>query len=173
MLKLFRNLFTLSGFHILETMKPSSPFEKNTEKGPEQSSVQSPVKNPEEHLDPAWDILLHARSTPPSSEFLQNVLQEVSQTPQTHEEHLQPAAISRFPAIFRMRRVLYPIVASAAAVALLLALPLFSPSNISTPPRIAHNSTPSTDLDMELIVHLDELIAYEENSLWVDSSYSF
>ena len=150
-------------------MKPSSPFEKN----PEKNTEKGPVKHPEEHQDPAWDILLHARSTPPSSEFLQNVLQEVSQTPQTHEEHLQPAAISRFPAIFRMRRVVYPIVASAAAVALLLVLPLFSPSNISTPPQVAHNNNPSPDLDMELIVHLDELIAYEENSLWVDSSYSF
>ena len=118
-----------------------------------------------EEQDELWQLLGKAKTPAVSPFFARNVLREIRSTP------LERAGR------FSWLRVQWRIVSLGSLAAVLLALnavPLFTPHRIAPAPvsTLAQNQPIPSKIDYEVINHLDELVAYEEHSIWLDDSDS-
>ncbi len=111
----------------------------------------------DEH-DKLWEVLGRARKPVISPFFAANVLREIRQS-------------GNAPAILEWLRERWRL--SAAAVTALLVLGFAANHWREESRDAAHDSLlaqVATNPDYDLINHLDELVAYQETSLWLDSS---
>ena len=127
------------------------------------------LDNQPDDRDDLWELLGKAKQSAPSQFFSRNVLREIRQSPQRS----MPEGSGLF-SWFRKRWML----ASACTLAVVLL-------SVNTARMIVHHtsspvamddsqSAQSTDAtkpgDAEVVAHLDELVAYEENSVWLEDS---
>lgn len=109
--------------------------------------------NNTEEQDDLWQLLGKARPTVVSPFFSRNVLREIRLTPRKKE------------GAFSWLRARWRAASLAAAALALLAV------NVGHYwPRPETQRPPAEIADYEVINHLDELLAYEQNSIWVDDS---
>lgn len=105
-----------------------------------------------------WDVLGKAAQPELSPFFARNVLREIRNERGWRE---------RAKAWFSLKK----LVPATGVAVVILALALFS----RTPPAVPEDAPPDTIAqveaqDYEVIVDLDDLIAWEEDSLWTESS---
>jgi len=120
--------------------------------------------------DDLWQLLGKAKKNAVSPLFSRNVLREVRLSKELKESQ------ERQPGIFSWLRKRWQLAAACTAAVVLLSV---SASHMfiqhkpqTTATMVAQNS--ETDAgkanDTEVIAHLDELVAYEENSIWLEDS---
>lgn len=113
-----------------------------------------------------WDLLGRARKPEPSPFFVRNVLREVRSQPQRHGIF---AAFASWAAGGLRKGAL----ALTAATAVVLAMGSFGwlPFYNQDPAGVAsvESAESTAKADYEVIVNLDELLAYQETSVWLDS----
>lgn len=107
--------------------------------------------------DPLWDLLGQAPAVQPSPFFTRNVLRAVREA--EAEATSQASANSLWALLLRLRT--YLLGGAVATVALLFSLTLLQDGDPD--PYLAQNAA-----DIEVIAHLDELLASEETSVWLD-----
>ena len=125
------------------------------------------IDNNREEKDDLWQLLGKVKKNAVSPLFSRNVLREIrsSQCPQGKQ-----------PGVFSWLRKRWQLAAVCTLGAILLsanASRLFV--HHKTPaPMAALSSEPAADTgkagDTEVVAHLDELVAYEENSIWLEDS---
>lgn len=108
--------------------------------------------------DELWKLLGHARRRQPSPFFSGNVLREVRRLQEKRRSAWSP------------RRWIPATLAATCALAALATLGTWPDS---TPPQQQTVASLDSQLavDYYLLENLDELIAYEESSLWVEDSF--
>ncbi len=112
----------------------------------------------DEH-DPLWDLLGKAKQPGVSPFFARNVLREIRQT--------QQERVGFFTWVRRSWRVAVPV--GAAAMVALMSTSVFH----QHPQKQEHSPVLAQIVgnpDYEVINHLDELLASEENAVWTDDS---
>lgn len=124
--------------------------------------------------DVLWELLGKARPTKVSPFFARNVLRRLRE----QEQDVRPGLFAR---ILSQHRRWAALAASLAVIA--AASAVFPRVQKSPVPEIAQIDAteamePVTEQiaaspDYELIVQLDELLAYEKNTLWIDDSATF
>lgn len=113
--------------------------------------------NPSDEQDDLWRLLGQARPVEPSAFFARNVVREVRAIDQEH----RPAW-----ALWLLRpRPLAWIGVAMASLAIVCTLQ-FVPSSVDTEVVIAEQVSKSSDY--LVITDLDELLASEESSLWLE-----
>lgn len=123
------------------------------------------MNNPEEQ-DDLWQLLGKAKTPQVSPFFARNVLREIR--PANQEKS------GVFPWLLHQLRPL--ALGCIAAVLLVLNLgQFFRPHDTLTPPpnqsvAVQKSQPVPTKSDVEVIKNLDELLAYEEHSIWLDDS---
>jgi anti-sigma-K factor RskA len=119
------------------------------------------MKAPEEH-DDLWQLLGKAKKPAVSPLFARNVLREIRQSQPERE------------GLFYWLRLRWRVVSLGGAAVVLLAVNAAMLSTSHNTPMVAQATTQSASAtkpdDTEVITHLDELVAYEENSVWLEDS---
>ena len=106
--------------------------------------------------DDLWKLLGKAKKPDVSPFFARNVLREIR---------------AQKPAPFRFLLTLKRLTAALAASALLLVgVGMVALPHLRSGPSTASNHTALRAPDLETLNHLDELLAYEESSTWLDNS---
>lgn len=118
--------------------------------------------NHDEH-DDLWELLGKAKDPQPSPFFSRNVLREVRNLQQEK---------SRFFAWLRQHWVLAGSAACAVVVSAISVVDSRQPVEVKDP-IVALAQQVATSPDFQVIENLDELIAFEDNSVWLDSSPVF
>jgi hypothetical protein len=114
--------------------------------------------NTEEH-DELWRLLGKAKKTEVSPFFARNVLREIRAQ--------QPARSGIFARVFRQWRVAALTLSAITLLGVGFAPSFFrKPPVVTAPQLLAQQTAP----DYDAINHLDELLAYEETSVWLDNS---
>lgn len=125
------------------------------------------LPSPNEEDDAVWELLRQVQEHRASPLFARNVLREIRQAEE--RESLWRFWLSQWR---------YAIPATAAAVALCIGV--FSDNSADSRVVVATNSVAApftvarieSDPDFEVIAELDTLLAYENNTQWLDSSLS-
>jgi len=113
--------------------------------------------NTDEH-DELWRLLGKAKKSEVSPFFARNILRECRT--RKHQQH------NLFAWLLRKWRLALLTCSAVALLGVGFAPALFR-KPAATPPALAQQQVPA---DYEAINHLDELLAYEENSIWLDNS---
>jgi hypothetical protein len=117
-------------------------------------------KSPDNERDELWNLLGEARPKPVSPFFARNILRQIHQT--------APDRVGFLVRLARSWRV--ALTTGVAVIALALAGRQWSHSPGSSDSVVAENEEIADDTDYEVINHLDELLAYEEDSVWLEKS---
>lgn len=117
------------------------------------------MKKPEEN-DELWQLLGEARASEVSPFFARNVLREIR------------TARQEKTGVLAWLRKYWRTAALGSAAAVLLAVnatgQFRTTAGTRAPAEIAQQAPSKTDY--EVISHLDELVAYEQSSIWLDDS---
>jgi hypothetical protein len=114
--------------------------------------------------DKLWDLLGKARQPGVSPFFARNVMRAVRQEPR------RSSPLAFFRGVRRWAWQL-AVAGTCAAAALVTVIPsAFVHHQRSTPTAAALPSQIVANPDYEVIKHLDELVADEESSVWLDDS---
>ena len=108
--------------------------------------------------DELWELLGKVRKTKVSPFFARNILREI---------RIQKTGLSHFFAWFSYKIRLISLTASTI---LLVGAGIATFSGNDHPIRPQSMPLIATVPDLETLNHLDELLAYEENSTWLDNS---
>jgi hypothetical protein len=128
------------------------------------------MKNTDDN-DKLWELLGKARQPTVSPFFARNVLRAVRQ--ESQEEEARPVHGFFRTLVRLLRRWTWQItIASTCAIAALITV---APTNFvrhhhRTPVQATVDTRIVGNPDYEVIKHLDELVADEESSLWLDDS---
>ena len=112
--------------------------------------------NTDEH-DELWRLLEKAKKPQVSPFFARNILREVRTIRQSRS-----SLFFRLPGKWRLA---VPAGAALIVLGISVATSLQKPAPVNTPAR-----SQQTVAEYDTINHLDELLAYEENSIWLDNS---
>ena len=119
-----------------------------------------------EEQDDLWQLLGRAKTPAVSPYFARNVLREIRQTPQE-----KAGVLSWLLGRWRVVSLgcMAAVLVALNAVQLIAPHPVASQSSLVA---VAPVQPVPTKKDYEVINHLDELVAYEEHSIWLDDSDS-
>jgi hypothetical protein len=113
-----------------------------------------------EENDDLWELLGKARQPAVSPFFSRNVLREVRNLPQERG----------FDFLGWLRQRWQVAALAVCVIAVALAGGAFIERNDEEQQIAAIAQTVTESPDYEVIAHLDELLAYEENSVWLESN---
>ena len=122
------------------------------------------MKAPEEQ-DDLGQLLGKAKKSAASPLFASNVLREIRQT--------KPDGQSEHQSLFYWLRLQWRVISLGGVAAILLAVNAAVISTHHNAPVVAQatqSASANKPDDTEVITHLDELVAYEENSVWLEDS---
>lgn len=113
--------------------------------------------------DALWQLLGKAEKNAVSPLFSRNVLREI--------RHSKPGVAG----VFSLLRKRWQLASACALAAILLGAGVFRLAPHKSPiSAVTQNSPSANDVnkagDAEVVAHLDELVAYEENSIWLEDS---
>ena len=116
--------------------------------------------NPDEERDDLWELLGRAKTPTPTPFFARNVLREI-------RAGTQPRTPWNWLAV-RWRAATL----GAIALALLASIPVLhnGGSREKTVPAIELARQTANSADYEVIARLDELLAFEDSTIWPDTS---
>lgn len=117
-------------------------------------------KRPENERDELWDLLGKAKPTMVSPFFARNILRKI------HES--APARVGIFRRLITNWRL--GLATSMALLVFVSAGRQWLPSRHASSGMIAAASEIADDTDYEVIDHLDEMLASEEESVWLEKS---
>jgi hypothetical protein len=118
-----------------------------------------------EEQDPVWQLLGRSRPQEPSAFFTSKVMQKID------EAEKAPAGLAAFRALFdRFWTFSARGCGAPAVVAAVLAVAMLSGLFVMNRPVEQQVAAVSEmkPVDFEVVVMLDELLAYEESSAWLD-----
>jgi hypothetical protein len=113
------------------------------------------MTNQDNERDDLWELLGKRKSPSVSPFFARNVLREIRAQQETR----------RAPLAWLFRRWRIAVLATAGIVLLAVGIGIYKPQS---PDQTAQPQLASSG-DYEVIAHLDELLAYEQNSVWLDT----